>query len=169
MTSLSFSDATAKIEDGDIVFVHGSPHNTLQRLIMFLTGSTFSHCCIAFWVTIDDTRLIMCVEAQGYTKRRIVPLSLYQNSPLTVVAAPRAWDKVKDVALRDVGIAKYNTLRAIYIGLSEFVKRRFNKDLPAVERADEICSEFVGDVYGLHISGSPQVLYEALMLVTKER
>lgn len=169
MPPVSFSDATEMIEDGDIVFVHGSPFSVIQRLIMFLTGSTFSHCCIAFRVEIDNVQQLMCVEAQSHTTRRIIPLAFYRSHPLTIVTAPQPWEQVKGYALRGVGVAKYNILRAIYIGISEYVKRRFNKRLPAIERMDEICSEFCGDVYGLNISGSPQVLYEALMEITSEK
>lgn len=167
--SRSFSEAKHLVQDGDIIFVHGSPNDLIQTLIMFLTGSEFSHCCIAFNVVIDGKKTVMCVEAQGRTKRRIIPLNRYCDYQLTIVAAPKAWSEVSERALHDVGLAKYNTIRAIYVGISEYLKRKYNKELPQLNRHDEICSQFCGDVYGLDVSGSPQMLYEQLMDITYTR
>lgn len=163
------SEAKQIVQDGDIIFVHGHPYNLIQALIMFFTGSRFSHCCIAFHVNIAGYDRIVVVEAQGYSKRRIIPLSFYSDFEITVVAAPQQWEQIKDNALRDVGRAKYNILRAVYIGICEFVERRFHKRLPQLQRHDEICSEFCSDVYQLNVDGSPQAVYEALMNISQER
>jgi hypothetical protein len=169
VATFTYSEAKSIIQDGDIIFVHGSPYEFVQALIMFCTGSPFSHCCIAFHVKIEGIDKIMCVEAQGHTKRRIIPLSLYREYSLTVIAAPKPWSKVSDKALNGVGTAKYDMLRAIYIGISEFSKRVFNVNCPAIDRMDEICSIYCGEVYDIVVNGSPQVLYDKLMVITYER
>lgn len=169
MSVMTYTEATRVIEDGDIIFIHGHPYDLIQAVIMFTTGSRFSHCMIAYRVKICGKNTVMCVEAQGSTKRRVVPLSFYQDSTMTIVAAPRRWDAVKHVALRDIGVAKYDMLRAIYIGISEYVRRRWQFNLPPLRRLNEVCSDFCGDVYGIAETGSPQVLYEQLMDLTFER
>lgn len=169
MSVVDYTEAIKIIEDGDIIFIHGRPSDIIQAVIMFTTGSRFSHCMIAFHVSICEADTIMCVEAQGSTKRRIVPLSLYRDHLMTVVAAPERWEDVKHVALRDIGVAKYNLLRAIYIGISEYCERKWKFKLPALRRLNEVCSDFCGDVYEIKETGSPQVLYEQLMDITEER
>lgn len=169
MSAVQYTEAIRTIEDGDIVFIHGRPHDLVQAVIMFTTGSRFSHCMIAFRVKVCGVNTVMCVEAQGSTKRRVVPLAYYQDHLMTVVAAPERWEYVKHIALRDVGIAKYNMLRAIYIGISEYCDRRWKFKLPYLRRLNEVCSDFCGDVYGITETGSPQVLYDQLMEISEER
>lgn len=169
MSVVNYTEAKQIIKDGDIVFVHGVPTDIVQALIMFFTGSRFSHCFIAFHVEICGTETVMCVEAQGHTRRRVIPFSLYDDHVFTIVAAPKHWNDVKDTALRDVGIAKYNMLRAIYIGIREYCIRRFQIELPPFPRTNEVCSDFCGDVYGIENQGSPQSLYNNLMDITFER
>lgn len=170
MTRLTYDEARNVIQDGDIVFINGSWRDPISAAVMFFTASTYSHVCIAFWVPTAIGRLLMCVEAQGRTRRRIFPLSYYADQTFTVVAAPKSWDDVKHNALSKVGHADYGMIEAIYVGLREFVARTFGYSLPIRPHNKEYCSALVAAVYGLpDVHGSPQVLYDQLLTVSSTR
>lgn len=170
MTKLSYEEARPLIQDGDVVFIHGSWRRPLQALVMLFTGSKFSHVCLAFRVTTGGTERLMCVEAQGKTKRRILNLSFYDDRHLTVLAAPREWSDIQDKALGRVGKASYSFLAAAYVGIREFLHRTLDVKLPSLDLPHEICSEFIAKVVGLPDTDiSPQVLYEDLLSYTVER
>lgn len=170
MSRLTYDEARNVIQDGDIVFINGSWRDPVSAVVMFFTASTFSHVCIAFWVPTSHGRMLMCVEAQGRTRRRIFPLSYYADQMLTVVAAPKPWDDVKQHALSKVGRADYGMFEAIYVGLREFVAREFKYSLPIRPHNKEYCSALVAAVYELQdVHGSPQVLYDQLLTISSTR
>lgn len=169
MYPLKYTEARPYIENGDIVFVHGSWKHPIQSLIMLFTASEFSHVCIAFKINTGTEERLMCVESQGNTRRRILNLSFYDDRTLTVVKAPKRWEDVQQVALERIGDEKYNFIAAAYIGIRELVSRAFNLHLPSLNLPHEICSEFVASVYGLEETEiSPQLLYEELMKISEE-
>lgn len=169
MSYLSYQEARPKIKDGDIVFVKGSWKRPIQALIMLFTASKYSHVCIAFRIQTGGVERVMCVEAQGKTRRRILNLSFYDDRQLTVLRAPKDWSEVQDAALAHIGKARYSMLAAAYVGVRELLHRSLNLRLPSLNLPHEICSEFVASVYGLEETEiSPQVLYEELLKITVE-
>lgn len=170
MFPLTYQEARPYIEDGDIVFIHGSWKRPIQALIMLFTASKFSHVCIAFKIHTGTEERLMCVEAQGKTRRRILNLSFYDDKKVTVVKAPREWKDIQAVALERIGKAKYSTIAAVYVGVRELMFRALNIRLPPLNLPHEICSEFVASVVGLKETEiSPQVLYEELMKISEEK
>ena len=170
MFPLTYEEARPYIEDGDIVFIHGSWKRPVQALIMMFTASNFSHVCIAFKMRTGTEERLMCVESQGTTRRRIVNLSFYDKRMVTVIKAPKAWEEIQGPALERIGKAKYSMFAAAYIGTRELIYRAFNLRLPSLNLSHEICSEFVASVLGLEETEiSPQVLYEELMKISEEK
>jgi Permuted papain-like amidase enzyme, YaeF/YiiX, C92 family len=164
VTRLTYEEARSVVKDGDIVFIHGQWNDPIQAVVMFFTASLFSHVCIAFWATTPQGKMLMCVEAQGKTRRRIFPLSFYSDNEMTVIVAPKPWKTVESFALSKVGKAEYGMLEAMYVGAREFVLRHTGYKLPVRYNNKEYCSTFVASVYGLDVeSGSPQTLYEHLV------
>lgn len=165
MTRLTYEEARNVIKDGDIVFIHGEWNDPIQAVVMFFTASLFSHVCIAFWANTPRGKILLCVEAQGKTRRRIFPLSFYSINDLTVIAAPKPWKTVESVALSKVGKAEYGMFEAMYVGVREFIIRHTGYKLPTRPNNKEYCSAFVASVYELDVQyGSPQTLYEHLVL-----
>lgn len=163
MAGLTYEQVRSVIQNGDVVFLHGSWKSPTQALVMLLTGSIFSHVCIAFWVKIGETERLMCVEAQGSTRRRILTMSFYDNRTFTVLPCIKRWTDIEDKVLDRVGKAKYNPLEAIYVGIREFVLRVLHIKLPIINLNNEICSEFVASVLELpETEISPQLLYDEL-------
>lgn len=170
MVRMTYEEARAVIQDGDIVFVHGSWRSMFSTAVMLATASPLSHVCIAFWVNVPHGRLLVCVEAQNRTRQRVIPLSLYANARFTVVAAPTDWSTVRARALCDVGKRRYGLLAAMYVGLREFVHRHTGYQLPQKNLTEEFCSAFVAKVYQLEcMDGSPRTLYEHLLQLTQVR
>lgn len=167
MHTLSYDQARSVIEDGDVVFIHGSWSDPIQAIIMLFTASPFSHVCIAFWTDIGPHRRLMCVEAQTKVKRRILSLGFYDNLNMTVVAAPLPWKQVQADALSQVGKVHYGLKEAMYTGIYEFVLRLTGIKLPMRPLTREYCSAMVADVYRMpNNCGSPQSLYEQLLTVS---
>ena len=170
MHTLSYEQARTVITDGDIVFIHGSWRDPLQAIIMLFTASPFSHVCVAFWVETGIGRRLMCVEAQAKARRRILTMGYYEDSEMTVLAAPLPWQDVRASALSRVGKAHYGLAEAMYVGICEFVKRRTGIKLPMRPVSREYCSTFVADMYQLPVrTGSPQALYEQLLTITHSK
>lgn len=170
MARLTYDEARTVVQDGDIVFIHGSWRDPISAVIMFITASLFSHVCIAFWISTPEGRMLMCVEAQGRTRRRIFPLSYYSDQMMTVIPAPKPWSVVKQHALSKVGHADYGMFEAIYVGIREFVARVTGYWLPARLHNKEYCSTLVASVYELQdIDGSPQALHDRLIATSSAR
>lgn len=170
MFPLTYKEVRPYIEDGDIVFIHGSWKHPINALIMWFTKSNFSHVCIAFKMTTGGVERLMCVEAQGSTKRRVLNLSFYDDRLITVIKAPVPWVNIQDRALGRIGVAKYNIITATYVGIREYMLKTFNIRLPSTSMRYEICSEFVADMLNLpETEISPQVLYEELMKISEEK
>lgn len=156
------------VKSGDVVFVHGSKRgfHPLQRLIMWATGSQFTHVGVAFWAQLDgeNSPRLMVVESQGGTHRRLLNLSYYKESDLSVILAPRPWEHVSSAALERVGKMKYGYLDAIWVGIRERLQITFNWSLPKFNFSGETCSEFTAKLYLLEETVvSPQTLYEELI------
>lgn len=164
MTSqLTYEEARDLIGDGDVVFIRGKWTNPISAAVMFFTGSPLSHVCIAFWVNTTFGKKLMCVEAQGRSKRRTFPLSFYGDHHIDVIRAPKPWNSVRANALSGVGRTEYGMGEAVYIGLTEFLHRHTGRRLPWRHIQREYCSSFVAAVYQLDFhGGSPQVLYDLL-------
>jgi len=163
-TLLSYESARDQIKNGDIIFVHGIK-SIVDRAIMFFTRSSYVHVGIAFWIMTDETssKRLMIVEAQGGTKRRIINLSYYRQYGFDVVNSPISWNEIQNMALEQIGIEKYSMVTAFYVGLREFLLRRFNIKLPKSNFPGEICSEFVARLEKLTPTEiSPEMLFENL-------
>jgi len=172
MESLTYDQARNIIQDGDVVFFQGiySWKHPIDSLIMFVTGSPFVHCNIAFWVEVGGQKRLMAVEAQGATKRRIVNESFYNDKNMVVIAAPVAWDTIANAALEKVAVTKYGYLAAIYAGIRDLSVRTLGVRLPNTNPPGEICSEFVAKLVGLEDADiSPGDLYFLLLKVSKVR
>lgn len=168
MTGL-YEDVRQVVRDGDIVFIHGSWNRPIQALIMFFTGSEFSHCAIAFWIDTPSGKRLMCVEAQGMSRRRILTLSYYDDAAMTIIPAPKPWTQVRHIALEEIGKKQYGMFEAIYVGIQEFIHRHTGRHLPRLNMKGEICSEFIAKVYDLEDRDvSPQKLYEQLIKKASE-
>lgn len=149
MSILSYEQARLVIKDGDIVFVCASSTSFIDKVITVVTGSPFSHVCIAFWVTVGGQSRLMCVEAQGGTARRVVNMSFYEDRKLVIVTPPSSWDKASTYALSKLAKVKYGWGEAAYVGLRDLALRRLNIKLPKRNLEHEICSEFVANTYQL--------------------
>lgn len=170
MTPLSYDEARAVIQTGDVIFFYGKWSNPLQALIMAVTQSRFVHCAIAVWVTIEGEQRLMCVEAQGGNHRRIVNFSFYDDRQVVVLAAPTAWSGIKSKVLERVGKVSYGWFTAMYVGLRELLLRELNIKLPIFSLPSEICSQFCAKVYDITPSEiSPSALYDAMRQITTVR
>lgn len=166
---LTYEQVRGIVEDGDIVFFYGGK-GLVQKIIRWVTGSKITHVGIAFWITSRSGRRLLMVERQGGTKRRIINLSFYDGRIMRVFKAPKRWAEVEEVALCRVGIEKYNFLQAIYVGIHDYFLRKFNIRLPKIDLRSEICSEFVGRVYGIpNPAISPGALFKIVSDTMKEK
>jgi hypothetical protein len=160
---MTYDQARLIIKDGDIVFISTATPSLVGRIITAVTGSPFTHVCIAFWIVVGGKSRLMCVEAQGGTSRRIINLSYYSNKNIVVVIPPPSWEMACDPALSKVATVPYGWGEAAYVGLRDVASRRFNIKLPKKNLEHEICSEFVADVYSLaNACVSPGDLYKEL-------
>lgn len=164
LANLTYEQYRAIAKDGDVIFLHGTKDDLLQRVIMKATNSPFCHVAFAFWVTINRTKRLMVVEAQGGTLRRIVSASYYKDRTISVRRCPTKWKTICDEALSQVGTAKYGYFDAIWVGVREFAMRKWGWRLPALNgNHAEICSEFVARMLKVEpATVSPGALYEML-------
>ena len=133
--------------DGDIVFI--KRNTLLAKVITFVTRTKYSHVGIIFNAVIGGEPTTMIVEAQGGTKRRILSFSYYDDCDIALIQAPKKWNLVKDIALKDLGKVTYGWIDAIYVGIREFLNSYVGISLPLANFPGEICSEFVARVYNL--------------------
>jgi hypothetical protein len=172
MTALAYDQARSIIEDGDVVLFQGnlSISHPIDAIIMLVTGSPFVHVNIAFWEDVAGQHMLMAVEAQGGTKRRILNESFYSNKKMVVIKGIKAWSDIAPDALSRVAEQKYSYITAFYAGLRDFCVRIFGWRLPKMNHPGEICSEFVARLQGLPDTDlSPGDLYKALLQVSKEK
>lgn len=165
ISPLGYDQVRDMICDGDVVFV-SKQHGFVSALIRFFTRSKFSHCTIAFWVDVCDEKRLMCIEAQGGTRRRILNLSFYQQKGMTlyVVTPPKDWCSVAHTALEKLGEVKYGYFEAFYVGIREWMLKNFRIKFKEIQFDGEICSEFIARTYGLkEVAVSPELLFEQLM------
>jgi len=166
MKYFSYKELRDVVCDGDIVFVHGTWKSFISALIMWITNSRFSHVFICFkhqTETTNGTRWLL-VEAQKGTKRRILNMSYYEGKTFSIIEAPHKWSLVEDIALEEVGKAKYGLSEAIYVGIMDLMWNVFKIKLPKFNLSTEICSEFVARVYDLPEKiVSPQKLWAQLL------
>ena len=152
MDKVSYESVRDTIKDGDLLFVHGNWtwKHPIQAIIMAATGSSLYHVGICFWMNTADTPRLMMVESHGGSNRRILNASFYDDHKVSVLPAPKPWSKeVCDVALAKVGKEDYGYMDAIYVGFRDFMLQHFSVHLPERHFDDEICSEFVANVYDL--------------------
>jgi hypothetical protein len=162
MQVLPYTSAVSKIKDGDIVFMRN--RGKISRIVQFLTRSNYSHVGIAFWARIGDNYRVMIIESQRGTKRRIQNLSVYADNDLDIVPAPTEFIMYEEQAFSELGIKKYNSIEAIYIGIREFIFKKIGWRLPHAKFSGEICSEFIARLLDLKdTTVSPQGLYEQLL------
>lgn len=162
MQVLPYASAVSKIKDGDIVFMKN--RGKVSRLVQFLTHSSYSHVGIAFWARIGDNYRVMIIESQRGTKRRIQNLSVYSDNDLDILPAPTEFMMYEEQAFSELGIKKYNSIEAIYIGIREFLFKTLKWRLPSAKFSGEICSEFIARLLELsNTDVSPQGLYEQLV------
>lgn len=154
----------SKIKNGDVVFIKNG-HEFFSKIIHFMTFSRYSHVGIAVWVTIEQQRRLMIVEAQGGTKKRIINMSMYDGCEMDVYRHPNIrWEWISNGVLDRLGVVEYGWIQAIYVGIREYFMKRWGVRLPSKNFSGMICSEFVANVYGLEDTNiSPQVLYEELL------
>ena len=82
---------------------------------------------------------------------------------MAIITPPSLWDTVSHQALDKVASVPYGWGQAIYVGLRDIALKRFNIKLPKKNLENEICSEFVADVYQLaDTCVSPGDLYDEL-------
>lgn len=166
LENLTYEQYRLIAKDGDVVFFRGSKKDPVQAVIMFFTESPYSHVALTFWVTINGKKRLMVVESQGGTRRRIVSASYYKDSLVDVIRSPIAWEEICDEALSQVGETPYSYFDATYVGIREFVWRRYKIRLPARNHNGEICSEFIARLMQLEsTSVSPGALYERLRVL----
>ncbi len=161
----SYEEARTDVQDGDVVFVHGSKFRPLQYIVMYFTDSPFAHVGLAFWVTLEGgERRLMMVEAQGGSRRRMINMSTYRDRNIDVIKAPRPWEEISQEALdrERLGRSKYGWFDAVYIGLREKLSRYIR--LPVTHFSGEICSEFVARLQEMpKVRVSPQRLWEEFL------
>lgn len=158
----SYQEARNTIENGDIVFIKYA-NTFMSRVIAFFTRGIFTHVGIAFWISVDGSneRRLMIVEAQRFTRRRIVNFSFYGGRGISIVRPKKSWRDVQNFALKDLGIMEYSWLDVIYVGLREFTSNWIK--LPYYDFKGEICSEYVAQLHDLEESTmSPQKLFTVL-------
>lgn len=159
----SYVEARSLINDGDVVFIRNK-NTIVAKAIRFFTKSKYSHVGFAFWIETAGRKRLMMVEAQGKANRRVVNMSFYAGVELDVIAAPRDWCEIGNVALGRLGQVEYSWLEAAYVGIREFLLKYFQIEIPRKDFPGEICSEYIARILKLpekHIS--PQLLWEQLI------
>jgi hypothetical protein len=159
MSTTNYEQVKYQINDGDVIFFQS---NTLIGKLIGLV-SKYSHVGIAFWVTINNTKRLMIVEAKGLNYRRIVNLSYWSNSNMVVVSTNVKWSDIADAALAKVGEEQYGYFDFIWIGIREAVWKLLRIRLPKIAFPGEVCSEFVARIMSVSDTNvSPEVLIEQL-------
>lgn len=127
------------IQDGDMVFIcrHRRKFSFFADTISFFTGSEIYHCGIAVWMKSEngDKRLFL-VEAD-LNNRRIVPLSMYSEHDMIVMALPEEvkYEYFSNELIIPVGVKEYGLGKAVEAGLRKWFL------LPRLSTHGEICSE----------------------------
>lgn len=153
-----------KIKNGDIIFIKNDS-DWVSKVIHYCTFSKYSHVGIAVWVTIENERRLMMVEAQGGTKKRIINMSHYDGCEIDVFRNESTkWSDIRHDVLDRLGLAEYGWFQAIYVGIREFFMKKWSIKIPMKNFSGMICSEFVAHVFKLpEVYVSPQRLYEQLI------
>lgn len=148
---MTYEEARALIKNGDAINVYRpegfSIKTPLYGIISFFTGSPIYHVVVALWMrTPNGTPRLMCVEANLFGGKRVVPLSIYMARRLEVMPWP---DQYKFEAMEEKLVARvaqqsYGLLNFITIGLREFfgVHRKVKK-----LSKGQVCSELVSDAW----------------------
>lgn len=148
--SNNYEDFRSSIVSGDIVFFSGSDL-ILPKLIRAVTGSSYSHCAIAFTLNVEDEDRVFVVE-QHLGGQRIVNLSTYQFShTITVLSSPIKWESYSKELLNRTGKIPYSFSDFVSIGIRESV------GLKLKNYKGEVCSEMVAKVFisqGVKLSSS---------------
>lgn len=157
---LSYDQLREQAQDGDLIFLTINKRDILSRLTGLVTGSKYSHVAFLFWY---KDRL-MIIESTTHGGIRIVTASTYSDRKMSLLSAPKSWQRVEKVALEKSGTAKYGWVSAAYIGVREFLFQHFDIKLPQNRSNRNLaCSEFVAQSLGLSDSDvSPEGLIRTL-------
>lgn len=144
MDNLNIDYFTARdgIQDGDVIFVkrRSGSRNPLHKLTTIITSSPYYHVALAVWMksAYDNERLMVIEAAAG--KRRLVPLSIYQDHDMDVIKSPIDFSKVANSALEKLGVIRYGYFDFVSIGIKECL------GLPQKDHYGEVCSEMVAKI-----------------------
>jgi hypothetical protein len=144
---MTFEEARALIKNGDAINIYRpeawSIKTPLYSLISFMTGSQIYHCVVAMWMTTPNgTPRLMCVEANLFAGKRIVPLSIYMTRRMEVMPWPAqyAFSKMEENLVARVAQQPYGMFSFMLIGLREFFGiKRAAKHIGK----GQVCSELV--------------------------
>ena len=172
--TLSYPEVRASIRDGDVLCFRGNA--SLSKLIMKLSGGSFSHTAIAFWW--GQSLMALQVEVPGV---QVVPVSRAVGSYDGNVEwfalkeeyrTPERIDKLRQVAQNSLG-DRYSVLDLFLVGLHYAV----GTQLPNPNRSslEFICAHYVAHCYstvGLdlapnraHLATTPEDLARSPLLV----
>ncbi len=148
---MNFEAARPFIKNGDAINIYRpegwSLKTPLYAVINFMTGSPIYHVVVALWMTTPNgTPRLMCVEANLFGGKRIVPLSLYMQRRMEVMPWPENLDfgKMEEKLVDRVAQQPYGMFSFITIGLREFfgIKRKAKR-----VGQGQVCSELVSDAW----------------------
>jgi hypothetical protein len=158
---MKYEEGRELIQTGDIVFVK-KKKTLISKLIAWVTGGDLTHVGIACWMYNDKikTKRLFILEAQRFTRRRILTLSYYKDRGLVVLTPLVPFEQSYDNILQGIGKSKYSWLSVLYVGLRELL----NGKLKSKDFSGEICSELVARSQNLDdVAVSPQKLHDILI------
>jgi hypothetical protein len=136
---MKYLEGRELIQNGDMVFVHRNKKkfSFFANAISFVTRSEIYHCGIAVWMKADSGEKRLFLVEADLNDRRMVPLSLYDQHQMFVLAKPDevVFDYFSNELIIPVGTQKYNILKAVEAGIRKYLL------LPRLATDGEICSE----------------------------
>lgn len=148
---MSYAEARQLIKNGDAINIYRpegfSIKTPLYGLISFMTGSPIYHVVVALWMrTPNGTPRLMCVEANLFGGKRIVPLSIYMQRRMEVMPWPEQYkfEAMEEKLVERVAQQPYALFSFMTIGLREFfgIKRQAKHI-----GSGQVCSELVSDAW----------------------
>jgi len=135
--TLPYSEARELIQDGDVLSFKPKKHEFCKRITCWVTNTQYYHTAFAVWLSpkVGEKRLF-AIEAHA-GGRRLVPMSIYDNSIFDVTVCPIKFSKVEAEVIERVAKVPYGYLDFIIIGLREMF------GFPRSGADGEVCSEFV--------------------------
>lgn len=153
MISTTYLGGRELIQNGDIVCIY-RPHKFsakfwLYAAINFFTGSPIYHTVVALWMTAPSgEKKLMCVESNLAGGKRIVPLSIYQEHRLEVIAFPNElrFIDMEPALLARVAQQPYGLADFIPIAMKEFFGLKNAKSFDE-HNTKQVCSELCADAW----------------------